>query len=241
MTKKKPVELKIDWVSIDAARFACTRFHYSKCLPSGKIVKVGAWEDGKFIGVVLFSRGASPFLLKRFGLTQIEGCELTRVALTTHATPVTRIVSIAIRFLKKANPGLRLVVSFADPDKGHKGGIYQGGNWIYSGRSNPTTELFIKGRWIHMRGGFHQKKETTPERTMPGKFRYLLALDPEMAEKIQSYRLPYPKDLNAPEAEASMRLGSTEERDGSSPISALQKTKARSSRANVKQLTKATS
>jgi len=98
------------------------------------LVKVGAWEDGKFIGVVIFSRGATPSLLNPFDLKQNEGCELTRIALTDHTSPVSRVVRLAMQFLKRSSPELRLIVSFADPGEGHHGGIYQAGNWIYTRR-----------------------------------------------------------------------------------------------------------
>ena len=186
-------ELKIDWASHDAAKYACENWHYSKCLPAGKLVKVGAWEDGKFIGVVIFGRGASPTLGKRFHLGQDHCVELVRVSLTEHKSTVSKIVAIAMKVLKKSNPKLQLVVSFADPDKGHHGGIYQAGNWIYCGDSPKTIELFIKNKWVHWRGGFYEKTEKTPKRIMPGKYRYLMPLDKEMSAKIQPLAKPYPK------------------------------------------------
>lgn len=254
MTKKKPVELKIDWASHEAAKYACKNWHYSKCMPVPPHIFVGAWESGKFIGVVVFSRGAAPALLSPYGLTQIEGCELTRIALTAHVTPVSRIMMLAIRFLVKRNPGLKLIVSFADPVQGHHGGVYQATNWIYCGTTAGTTEYIDKrGRRWHSRQvsssgvrrqfGVNRRVPKTTECVhvkCPGKHRYLYPLDVSLRSELMKLSKPYPKKVNAPEAEASMRLGSTEERDGSSPISALQKTKARSGRANVKQMTKAT-
>jgi hypothetical protein len=189
-------DLKIDWATHEAAKYACENWHYSECLPAGKLVRVGAWESGKFIGVVLFGRGASPFLGKKFNLPQDECVELVRIALTKHRAPVSRIVAIAMKFLKASNPKLRLVVSFADPDKGHHGGVYQAGNWIFAGDSSETTELFIKGRWVHMRGGWYAKTDKTPTRTMPGKHRYLMPLDSEMREKLLPLSKPYPKRHN---------------------------------------------
>lgn len=70
--------LKIDWATHEAAKFACEKWHYSETMPVPPIVKIGVWENSKFIGVILFSRGASPDLLKPYGLTQYQGCELTR-------------------------------------------------------------------------------------------------------------------------------------------------------------------
>lgn len=185
--------LKVDWATHEAARHACENWHYSRCLPAGKLVKVGAWEDERFIGVVLFGRGASPTLGVKFNLSQDQCVELVRVAMQNHKTTISRIISISLRFLQKSNPRLRLIVSFADPDKGHAGGIYQAGNWIYCGKSPETKELFVKGKWVHWRGGFYSKTKTTPQRTMPGKHRYLMPLDAEMKKRILPLSKPYPK------------------------------------------------
>lgn len=215
------VKLKIDWATHDSAKYACENWHYSKCLPVGKLVKIGAWEDDKFIGVVLFGRGSSPYLGTKFNLTQDKCVELVRVAMRSHKTAVSRIVSIAIKFLKKSNNGLRLIVSFADPDKGHVGGIYQAGNWIYCGKSNETQELFIKGKWIHMRIGYYQKTELTPSRVMVGKHRYIMPLDSEMRESIKPLSRPYPKRVESDTMDTPV---SQTGKGGSIPTSTLQST-----------------
>jgi hypothetical protein len=186
-------ELKIDWASHESAKFACENWHYSKCLPVGKLVKVGAWENGKFIGVVLFGRGASPNLGTKYGLKQDEVCELLRIALTKHITSVSKVMAIAFKFLKKTNPNLMMIVSFADPSQGHHGGVYQATNWIYSGASEKTTELYIDGRWQHMRNGFHKMTSETKKRIVEGKHRYLMPLNNEMRVKIMPLSKPYPK------------------------------------------------
>lgn len=116
------VSLKIDWATHEAAKYACEKWHYSKCMPAGKLVKLGAWENEKFIGVILFGLGATPHLSKQYGLKMTECCELTRVALTSHKTPVSRMIAIAMKLLKQKCPGLKLVVSFADSAFGHHGG-----------------------------------------------------------------------------------------------------------------------
>lgn len=196
-------DLRIDWATHAAAKYACENWHYSKCLPAGKLVKIGAWEGGRFIGVVLFGRGASPTLGNKFRLGQSGCVELVRIALTGHSSKVSRIASVAMRFLKKANPGLRLIVSFADPSQGHHGGIYQAGNWLFCGDSPPTIELMIKGRWVHWRGGFYDKTDSTPRRKAPGKHRYLMPLDDEMRKQIEPLRKPYPKRVRSVDSDTS--------------------------------------
>ena len=200
-------DLRIDWATYGAAKYAVETWHYSHVLPVPPLVKVGAWECGRFVGVVIFSRGANNNLLKPFGLTATEGCELTRVAMTKHQSQVSRVVSLAIRFLRKNSPELRLVVSFADPSHGHTGGIYQAGNWLYTGRQPPTTEYIAPdgkqwhGRMVSKDGRIKVQGHYRPcwridqckpvER--PGKHRYLMPLDDEMREQIQLLAKPYPK------------------------------------------------
>ena len=50
-------ELRLDFCSYQAAQYACRRWHYSKKIPVGKLVKIGVWEDGKFIGAIIFGDG----------------------------------------------------------------------------------------------------------------------------------------------------------------------------------------
>lgn len=176
-------------------------------MPVPPIVAIGVWEDSKYIGCVLFSRGASPDLLKPYGLKNTEGCELTRVALTRHKTPVSRIISIAIKMLSKKDTGLRLIVSFADPNHDHHGGIYQAGNWIFCGDSSPSKSYIDKNgkRWhtrqVSVTGRRIQYGESRPvpkpsdckEITEIGKHRYLMPLDNEMRRRVEPLRKPYPK------------------------------------------------
>lgn len=188
-------ELRLGWANAPAAKLACEQFHYAGVLPTGKLVKVGVYEDDVFKGVVIFSRGASPWLGRKYDLDAVEICELTRVALRDHDAPVSKIVAIALRLLKQSNPGLRLVVSFADPSRDHVGGIYQAGNWVYTGKSNDVVEHFIRGRWRHTRGAYHEQKgrEDVEHRIMPGKYRYCYPLDAEMRLLVECLRRPYPK------------------------------------------------
>lgn len=213
--------LKLDFAPHEAAKFACENWHYSKCLPTGKLVKIGVWEDDKFIGVVIFSRGASPHLGTKFELSQYQLCELTRVALHKHKTPVSRILSIALRMLSKFCPGIDLVVSFADPNQGHHGGIYQATNWIFAGSSNPTVENFVRGKWRHMRGSYHEAKALgdVPQRTMPGKYRYLFPLNDKMRADVEKYRKPYPKREDRPIGRTAPSPG---DNGGPNPTSSLQ-------------------
>lgn len=192
--------LRLDWCSHEAAKYAVEHWHYSGKLPVGKTVKVGAWEDDRFIGCVLFARGANCNLLKPYGLQQTEGAELARVALSEHRTPVSRIIRIALGMLKKQSPGMRLVVSFADTKEGHHGGIYQAGGWIFIGSIDPPTEYLWQGRWVHpmhiqtmVRAGKLAGCQGLVKRQGSVKHRYLMPLDDAMRAQIAPLAKPYPK------------------------------------------------
>lgn len=227
--------IKIDWATHESAKFACENWHYSKTIPVPPIVKIGVWENEKFIGVVLFSRGASPDLLKPYGLTQFEGCELTRIALNKHITPVSRILAIAFKFLKKNSENLRLIVSFADQSKGHHGGVYQATNWIYSGTSSPSVEYWKDGKRWHPRqlseSGYTvqfgaKRKVPKPSECkkikVPGKHRYLMPLDDDIKSRILPLAKPYPKRASS---KAIVASGDQSEEGGETPTDALQKNK----------------
>src|SRR5215469_18175276 len=102
-------ELKLDWCSHEAAKYACEKWHYAKSLPLGGLVKIGVWENRRFVGAVIFAQGNNQFQGRLFGLTLFQVCELCRIALTAHFSPVSRIIALSLRFLKRACPGLRLV------------------------------------------------------------------------------------------------------------------------------------
>lgn len=204
------VELKLDWCSHEAAKYAVEKWHYSHTMPKSKLVKIGVWEESKFIGAVVFGVGATGDLVKSYGLKSTQGCELVRVALYKHQTPVTRILSIAIKMLKRTQSGLRLIVSFADPEHGHVGGIYQAGGWLYAGLTTASDEYIVNGKRWHGRAfraskPDHLTTKQTLQRLDPNyqvvkgsvKYRYLYPLDDAMRRQIEPLRKPYPKHADA--------------------------------------------
>jgi hypothetical protein len=230
-------ELRLDWVDAKAARYAASRWHYSKSLPAGISTYLGVWEDGKYIGAVVFGLGGGGATDgRRFGLERsYEMCELTRVALTNHKTPVSRIVRVALKLLKRRNPGIRLVVSYADPMESHVGGIYQAGGWTYVGTSTPDKFYVTKdGKRYHSRSvhacgysmQFGRKTYTPKPEEMevvktPGKHKYLMPLDAEMRARIAPLAKPYPKRATSIDSDASADQA---EDGGASPTVALQTT-----------------
>lgn len=225
-------ELRLDWCSHEAAKYAVEKWHYSGTLPPPPMVHVGVWENQKFIGCILFARGATQNLLKPYGLKNTEGGELVRVALTNHKSPVSRIMAIAVRMLVASQPGLRILVSFADPSQGHHGGIYQACGWLFVGDTPPSSMYRDKfGKLWHERmisptgkkkvfGRYREcLKPSDCERIKyPGKHRYLMPLDEAMRKQIEPLRKPYPKRVRSVDSDTS---GSQPEEGGAIPTRTL--------------------
>lgn len=207
------MSLRLDWCSHEAATFAVKHWHYSGSMPMGRLVKVGVWENDQFIGCVLFAQGNNQHHGKAFDLNLFQVCELTRVALREHVSPVTKIVSIALSFLKRYCSNLRLVVSYADPEHGHVGSIYQAGNWVYVGTGG-STDAFVddNGKRLHsrsysMKGAkiqFGRFAQASPAgsvhrvKVLP-KHKYFMGLDEEIRTKIAPLAKPYPKRVRSAE------------------------------------------
>lgn len=198
-------DLRIDWATHEAAKYACENWHYSKSIPSAS-VKVGVWENRQYIGVVIFGRGAASEIGSPYGLPQDKICELVRVALRQHVAPTSRIIALAIRLLRKSNPGLRMVVSFADTAQGHHGGIYQAGGWVFVG-TKEYHAYRVHGKLVHPKT-LHSKYGVGGQ-SVPwlcanvdpnaarvngeGKHKYILPLDDAMRKQIAPLAKPYPK------------------------------------------------
>jgi hypothetical protein len=225
--------LRVDWCSTEAAAYAVRRWHYTGDLPGGKLARLGVWEDGAFIGAVVFGNGATPMIGRPFGLGPDEVCELVRVALGPHRCEVSQVLAISTRMLHRAMPGLRLVVSFADTAQGHDGGIYRGAGWVYLGASGYHAYVVcgrpVHPRTLHSRYGMggqsiawlreHVDASATRVRTPP-KHKYALALDIETRLLLEAMRRPYP-----PARAGGVGAGTDDSQspgDGAKPIPALE-------------------
>lgn len=188
-------ELKIDFCSHEAAKYAVEKWHYSKSIPAGKRILFGVWEGGEFVGSVIYSLGANRNLGKKYGLGNFDRCELVRVALKDgRSHPTSRVVAVSLRLLIRHSPGIKAVFSYADIGQGHVGTIYQAGGWIYLGKSSPQSEGFINGERVHKRtisatiGSFSGVAKIQSTR----KHLYALTFSEDVKVAITAGRLPYP-------------------------------------------------
>ncbi len=211
-------DLRLDYCNTKAARHAVMRWHYSRAMPAFKLVRIGVWESGRFIGVILYGVGANRHIARPFKLKDTQVCELVRVALAPASVrkhPTSKCVAISLRMLKRQSPGLKLVVSYADAGQGHVGTIYQATNWIFLGAATQPY-LKVKGKVTHPRTLYDRygrggqslpwlRKNVDPNAqrvSMPAKLKYVYAYDRGIREQLEQISQPYVKSVGSIDSDA---------------------------------------
>jgi len=227
-------DLRLDFCSHQAAKYAVMRWHYSRAMPKSKLVKIGVWEDGHFRGAIVYGLGANRHLANPFGLKSTEVVELVRVALAPgREHPTSRCVAISLRLLRRQSPDLKLVVSYADSGQGHVGTIYQAGGWLYLGGSEQSY-IKVLGKVEHPRTLYdrygrngqsipwlRENVDPRAERVaMAPKLKYVFPLDKRLRRELEAVALPYPK--SAAEVTPGDTPGSPPGEGGSRPTRPLQ-------------------
>ena len=191
-------DLYIDYCSYRASEYSVYKCHYSKSMPSGKLVRFGVWENKKFIGSVIFGTGANPNIATVVNLSKYEVCELVRVALGKHKNPVSKIVSFCLKKIKKDFPNLKAIISYADPRQNHTGKIYQEMNWIYIGETKKAIHFEKNGKFYHSRTVNNAKRINKNydmsqfERIKTTKYKYIYLYEKKLINYIQDLIQKYP-------------------------------------------------
>lgn len=165
-----------------------------------------------------------------------EIIELTRlVRLPTLLVPLSHLIAFSCSRLKQQN--WALVVSFADQQQGHHGGIYQASGWLYDGRRDRRMDgiiingVFKPGRSCNSQWGTQSPeklRQILPNHTIEphyddGKHLYWKALS--IAGRTRARRLglkasPYPKPNAARPVDDPLPRGASDVQPvGAAPIS----------------------
>jgi hypothetical protein len=130
----------------DTVRSFLRNWHYSDYVNIQAKEVFGLFRDGAFlpemVGVCIYTRPAGPTAAQKYYPQDPDKClELRRLCLIddTPKNAESFFVSRTLKWLRK-NTDWKFVVSYADPEQGHKGIIYRAANFKYEG----TT---IDGRW----------------------------------------------------------------------------------------------
>ena len=79
------------------------------------------------------------------------------------------VISQSFKWLRKNASDIKVLISYADPEQKHNGGIYQATNWLYQGcgeiQMAPTFSLKLEenGEWIHSRTVYSMYGSSNPK------------------------------------------------------------------------------
>lgn len=109
---------------------------------------------GVLVGAVLFG-AMSTTAWKKFSSFEHEVLELRRLVLLDHVgrNAESRVIGFCLRYIRKHDPSIKVVVSYADPLYGHSGVIYRASNFKYVGLSGKDKGFRDKetGKVYHSR------------------------------------------------------------------------------------------
>ena len=213
--------MRLEIASSKAIKYACINFHYAKAVPTYSI-GYSVFENNVWCGVVLFGGGASVNMPTKFNLRNGQYLELNRMALNGKQSSTSKVLSIAIKLIKKECPTVRMLFSYADKGQEHKGIIYQATNWYYiENIESSGTEYLLNGIWKHDRGRYNWGVDfkKLPKRKKAGKHKYIYPLDKSLIPLCKSLSKPYPKQ--AVEVHELNNSHSSEKVGGASPTQPL--------------------
>jgi hypothetical protein len=131
--------------------------HYSHKWTSCRY-SYGVYYDSKLIGCVVYGppvgRQAFASITKTIKLDRKEVMELTRLWIADGYGTNIESYSIGQTFKYLRNEGIRVLLSYSDPNVGHLGKIYQATNWLYQGNETmlvAACKYKINNEVLHIR------------------------------------------------------------------------------------------
>lgn len=139
-------------ISSSVARDMVVKHHYSHAWPIAQLC-LGFYVDEILNGVIVYGHSASSHMAN--SLPSINYWELQRLYSFDWAgkNVESYMIGQSIRYIKKNHKDINILISFADPEQGHFGTIYQATNWLYCGMSDSPGGYQYKfdGKWEHPR------------------------------------------------------------------------------------------
>lgn len=143
----------IETVSVGCIRDFIEKYHYSHNINGLKISQCYALYDGKLlVGAIIFGQ-LTTTAWKKYGEKESDVVELRRMVVSDCCSVNTNtwFMSRALKHLKK-HTDFKVCVSYADPEQGHLGIVYQAANWLYAGQTAPDIVLETpEGKRYHSR------------------------------------------------------------------------------------------
>lgn len=180
-------------LSVDDMKQTIIENHYTKSIPSGKSIYLNYCD-----AIVVFSIPANKNI--SFWLTGEKNkvWELTRLwAPDGHEKNLlTKAISYGVKQISTVIPDLEALISYADPNVGHSGGVYRAASWAYLGQSeegryyrSPEGQV-VSRRKFHSGSKGMKKAEIEAlgytQEKMPGKLRFARGLTKKARKRIKN-------------------------------------------------------
>lgn len=126
-------------------------WHYSKSINGLMSDYCFKLMDGeRLIGAMIYGRFAMANVWKKYGDSPEEVIELRRLCCIDDTPKNTEsyFIGKTLRWLKK-NTSIKTVVSYADPEYGHEGIIYQASNFRKTGKTSVGRVIMFNGKKYH--------------------------------------------------------------------------------------------
>ena len=198
--------LRVIVIPLLAAKKLLEPGHYLGSVAGGTCLAFGVLAQGRLLGAITL--GVGPYNAHSLveGARRGDCLTLTRLWLSDHLpkNSESRVLGIVTRALRR-HTGLKFLIAYADPARGHRGAVYQGAGWVYTGQSVPMA-LYDIGDGVarHSRSlahcfGTHSVRylrgRGASVRVIPQlpKHRYACFLDRSWLVRLRVPVLPYPK------------------------------------------------
>lgn len=153
------------WVDVgkDEAISMVEKHHYSARWPAAVQMVVTAHRDGGLFGNRGEAVAAVVYTIPptRWSVDVWELARLVRLP-TAQDVQLSGVIAASVRAVRK-HQGADLLVSFADVQQGHHGGVYQASGWFYDGQRAAAMEgITVDGQFIPGRSANHRFGTRSP-------------------------------------------------------------------------------
>jgi len=168
--------------------------HYTGSVPAGKSYYL-SFEDAIVVWSIPANKNIAKFLLRGPGVAW----ELSRLyAPDGHERNLlSRAISASVAFIRKTEK-VDILVSYADPNVGHSGGVYRAASWIFHGQCE-KTRMYERDGTVVARRSFHSGRRSLTKAEIEGqgwresyhegKYRFVRPIS-RKAKKAIAHRVP---------------------------------------------------
>jgi hypothetical protein len=193
----RPNPGECEWVTRGEAEAVIAHHHYLRRFPTGWI-RSYRYKSTYVVFSISANKNLEPYLFS----SDVGLRELSRLWAPDGHEPneLTQAIATACSALRRDCPDVEAVVSFADPNVGHHGGVYQAASWLYVGSSEETRSYVAHNGRIVARRSFHSGEQSRmpdlPASVQLGKHRYVRALTRRACRLLRQPTQPYPKNMD---------------------------------------------